>query len=63
LDAPAQLEVISVGAIEAELRRINRQLEVADRPQWVDGEVIEDENNLQLELEPGHADANRHANR
>jgi hypothetical protein len=59
LDAPAQLEVISVGAIEAELRRINRQLEVADRPQWVDGEVIEDENNLQLELEPGHRNANR----
>ena len=52
LDAPQQMEIISVGAIEAEIRRINRQLEVADAPSWVDGEVIED-HDLQRELEPG----------
>ena len=54
LDAPQQMEIISVGAIEAEIRRINRQLEVADAPSWVDGEVIEDDQ-MQRELEPGPA--------
>lgn len=52
LDAPQQMEIISVGAIEAEIRRINRQLEIANAPSWVDGEVIED-GAMQRELEPG----------
>lgn len=52
LDAPQQMEIISVGAIEAEIRRINRQLEIADRPNWVDGEVIENDQ-MHRELEPG----------
>jgi hypothetical protein len=43
LDAPQQMEIISIGAIEAEIQRINRQLEVSDRPEWIDGEVIEDD--------------------
>jgi len=43
LDAPQQMEIISIGAIEAEINRINRQLEVTDRPEWIDGEVIEDD--------------------
>lgn len=52
LDAPQQMEIISVGAIEAEIRRINRQLEVANAPEWVDGEVLH-EDQMQLELESG----------
>lgn len=43
LDAPQQLEVISIGAIEAEMRRIDQQLALGDRPEWVDGELVEDD--------------------
>lgn len=43
LDAPAQLEVISIGAIEAEMRRIDQQLALGDRPEWIDGELVEDD--------------------
>lgn len=47
LDAPQRVEVISLGAIEAELRRIDSQLSLADNPSWVDGETIDVE---QLQL-------------
>lgn len=43
LDAPQQLEVISIGAIEAEMRRIDAQLQLAQNPEWIDGEVVEDD--------------------
>lgn len=51
LDAPAQLEVISIGAIEAEMRRIDAQLALADAQdtdeggpsasRWIDGELVD----------------------
>lgn len=53
LDAPQQMEIISIGAIEAEIRRINSQLEIASDahdPGWVDGEVIEDGDTLGPDL-------------
>lgn len=49
LDAPAQLEVISIGAIEAEMRRIDAQLALAGdengdpntNSRWIDGELVD----------------------
>lgn len=44
LDAPQQVEVISIGAIEAEMRRIDEQLRRAEAGgQWVDGQVVRSE--------------------
>lgn len=50
LDAPAQLEVISIGAIEAEMRRIDAQLALTadtgengdpSASRWIDGELVD----------------------
>lgn len=40
LDAPQRVEVISLGAIDAELKRIEDQINRADNPRWVEGEVV-----------------------